>query len=289
MVGGIVLLLRLALRNGLQPLDDLAAAVSEIDPSSLHARFSSGREPLELKPIVSHLDRLMNRVEQGFLRERRFGADLAHELRTPIAEMRTKLDLAAKWPQERNDEWFEAAREINARMQRVVDTMLQLAQLEGKGESPIMEDVQLAPLIAEIWQPLRERAQERQLKTEIQCSDQVRIRGTADLWKHILANLLSNAVDYTPEGGLIRLDVHDDGLSLANTAGDLDIEHAGQIFERFWRADGSRSDSHHSGLGLSLVQACAHDMGFHAAASFDNHEDGREIVISIRRNTEIIG
>ena len=287
MVGGMALLLKLALRDGLKPLDALAAAVSAVDPSSLHARFSTGHEPLELKPIVSHLDRLMDRLEMGFLRERRFGADLAHELRTPIAEMRTKLDLAAKWPEERNDELFSAAREINGRMERVVETMLQLASLEGKGDRIPMETVRLAPIVVETWTPLRELAEERQLETEIHCGGDASVEGDLELWKHILSNLFSNAVTYAPAGGFVRLDVHNDGLSISNTVGDLGSENPAQLFERFWRADGSRSDGRHSGLGLSLVQACAHDMGFQATASLENHETGRQLVISVRRKTEM--
>lgn len=286
MLGGMALLLRMALRNGLQPLDTLAAAASDVNASSLHTRFSSGVEPLELKPIVSHLDSLMERLENGFLRERRFGADLAHELRTPIAEMRTKLDLALKWPEERNDEFFTAAREINGRMQCVVDTMLQLAQLESQGGSFPMELVQLAPIVAETWAPLEELAEEKQIMTEIHCSDDATVQGNPDLWKHILANLLSNSVDYTPEGGSIYLDVNEGGISLSNTVDDFGIEDAGRMFDRFWRADGSRSDSHHSGLGLSLVQACAHDMGFHVSASLENSDGERRLVISVRRKVQ---
>ncbi len=287
MVGGMAMLLKLALRDGLQPLDALASAVSNVDPSSLHARFSTGHEPLELRPIVSHLDSLMERVEHGFLKERRFGADLAHELRTPIAEMRTKLDLAAKWPEERNDELFTAAREINVRMQRVVDTMLQLASLEAKGDRVPLQSVRLAPIVAETWTHLRDLAEERQLKTEIHCSEDASILGDPELWKHILSNLLSNAVEYTPSAGFVRLDVHNDGLSISNTVGDLGSDDPAQMFERFWRADGSRSDGRHSGLGLSLVQSCAHDMSFHAIASLKGHGTGRQLVISVRRKTEM--
>lgn len=285
MVGGMALLLKLALRDGLQPLDALAAAVSDIDPSSLHARFSTGREPWELKPIVSHLDRLMDRLENGFLRERRFGADLAHELRTPIAEMRTKLDLAAIWPDERNDELFNAAREINSRMQRVVDTMLQLAHLEGQSEGFPIEKVRLAPLVAETWATLRYQAEEKQLRTEIHCPDNATVPGNPNLWTHILANLLSNSVEYTPPGGSICLHAFDDGVSISNTVDEMGIEDVGRMFERFWRADASRSDSHHSGLGLSLVQACAQDMGLLVSASLENRADGQELVIYVRRKS----
>lgn len=285
MIGGMAFLLRMALRNGLRPLDDLAATVSNVDPSSLDARFSTGNEPLELKPVVSHLDSLMERVEKGFSRERRFGADLAHELRTPIAEMRTKLDLAAKWPEERNEEFFIATREINMRMHRVVDTMLQLAHLENQDGSSPVEAVPLAPLVIETWAHFRERAKARQLKTEIHCPDDATVRGNPELWKHILSNLFSNAVDYTLAGGSIRFDIYQDGISLSNTVNELSTEDVGQMFERFWRADGSRSDSDHSGLGLSLVQACAYDMGFHASASLKNHEDGQQLVICVRQKT----
>lgn len=285
MVGGMVLLLRIALRDGLKPLDALGAEISDVNPSSLNARFSTGQEPLELKPIVSHLDRLMDRVEKGFLRERRFGADLAHELRTPIAEMRTKLDLAAKWPEERNDALFQAAREINTRMQRVVDTMLHLAQFEGDSESSeaVTQDILLAPIVAETWSPLKEYAAERKLETVINCPETATVQGDPELWKHILGNLFSNAVDYTPTGGIIQLEILENGLSLSNSVSDLSTKDAQQMFERFWRADGSRSDSHHSGLGLSLVKACAENMGFKADACFLEHDSARKLVISIKK------
>ena len=124
---------------------------------------------------------------------------------------------------------------------------------------------------------------------DIHCSNDITVQGNPDLWKHILSNLFSNSVDYTPVGGSICLDVREDGILLSNTVEDLGIEDAGVMFERFWRADGSRSDSHHSGLGLSLVQACAQDMGFHASASLEKHEDGQQLVISVRRKTENVG
>lgn len=286
MIGGMALLLKFALQNGLKPLDALAAAVADVDPSSLHARFSTGDEPRELRPIVFRLDSLMDRVEEGFLRERRFGADLAHELRTPIAEMRTKLDLAATWPEERTDELFEAAKEIARHMQRVVDTMLQLANLEGGGGGFPMEAVRLAPLVGEGWAPYRAIAAERKLKVDIDCAEDSTLHGNSELWKHILANLFSNAVDYTSTGGEILLTVSQDGLSLGNTIGDSCIDNPGQLFERFWRVDGSRSDRQHSGLGLSLVQACAHQMGFHASASVEDGDNGRQLVISIMRSAE---
>ena len=199
--------------------------------------------------------------------------------------MRTKLDLAAKWPEERNEEFFIATREINMRMHRVVDTMLELAHLENSDGSSPVESVLLAPLVAETWALLRERAEARQLKTEIHCPDDATVRGKFELWKHILANLFSNAVDYTSVGGSIHFDLCEDGIALCNTVDGLSTGDVGQMFERFWRADGSRSDSNHSGLGLSLVQACAHDMGFHATASLKKHEDGEQFVICVRRKT----
>lgn len=289
MMTGMALLLKLALRNGLQPLDALAAAVAEVDPSSLHARFSTGGEPLELRPIVSRLDRLMDRVEEGFLRERRFGADLAHELRTPIAEMRTKLDLAATWPEERTDELFHAAQEIARRMQRVVDTMLQLANLEGGSGGFPMEEVNLAPIVAGAWKPCEAIAAQKRLIAEMDCAEDVTVSGSPELWKHILANLFSNAVDYTPAGGSIRLSVNETGISLSNTIGGAAIENPDRMFERFWRADGSRSDSHHSGLGLSLVQACALRMNYQATASLENIDAGQILKIAIDRSVETDG
>lgn len=286
MVGGMALLLKLALLDGLRPLDALASAVSGVDPSSLHARFSTGTEPRELKPIVSHLDRLMDRVEKGFLRERRFGADLAHELRTPIAELRTKLDLAMRWPEERNDDFFRDAREINQRMQRVVDTMLQLANIEGGHGSFPIENVRLASMIAETWAPFHRAAREKKIVAEMFCAEDASVRGCPDLWKHMLTNIFSNAVEYTPTGGSVQLTVLDDGISLANTVIADGTENVGQMFERFWRADGSRSDGRHSGLGLSLVQSCAHVMGYHATASLVKLPTESQMVISVRRVIE---
>lgn len=282
--GGTVLLLRFALRDGLRPLHQLGDAVATVDATSLDARFGDHDVPNELRPIVQHLDALMNRLEAGFQRERRFSADLAHELRTPIAELQVMADLSIEWPAERTDQQMRDIRGVTHRMQGVVDTLLQLSRLENGSEEPARTPVELANIIDDAWKPLAEMAGKRGLRLDVQCQPEATIPGSPELWRHVLGNLLANAAEYAVPGGRVLVLVDNDSLGIANPVANLQPDDLEKMFERFWRADDSRTGTRHCGLGLSLVKACVEAMELEISATLEDGPDDDTLLVFTIQN-----
>ena len=257
------------LRRILAPLQRLAIEASEIDADSLAHRFGDERTPHELRPICGRLNLLLERLEESFERERRFSSDLAHELRTPIAEISTMAEGALlhpeKFPPERHRDYLEAARD----MQRIVDSLLELARWEQGTESASEESIQIALFVEECWMPYRIAAEARGLRLERRIEPTMNLTINPGLFRNILANLFSNAVEYTPRGGKLIIESHGSGISVANTVEGFDPDELPHLFERFWRADRSRTGNGHSGLGLSLARACAETLSWTLTASLE--------------------
>lgn len=251
------------LRRELRPLETLAERASGIDAGSLGVRFPIAALPGELVPISHRLNDLLSRLEEAFERERRFSADVAHELRTPIAELRTLAELSLKWPDARDAAVDDEVLGIARHMEGIVTRLLALLRSE-RGQLPVTTSrVDVAALLREVWRPFAARAAERQLEVTWQLREDAAIETDPVLLRAILANLLENAVDYTPSRGAIRIEdvASSAGFSLiiSNSAGELAQDDVPKLFDRFWRHDAARAGAaERSGLGLSLSRAFAH-------------------------------
>lgn len=194
-------MVRISLRRGHAPLDELARQAAAINADSLKARFPVDSMPEELHPIAERLNNLLQRLESSFERERRFSADIAHELRTPLAELRALAEVELAWPEGEPSEKHRETLSIALQMEAMVTRLLELARSES-GKIPLaFEPVQIAPLIEEVWQPLAARAKEKHLVFNFDVTPGSIIQTDRPLLRSILANLLSNAVEYTPGGG----------------------------------------------------------------------------------------
>jgi signal transduction histidine kinase len=253
------------LRRELAPLDALADRATRINADSLAARFPTSSLPGELTPISSRLNDLLARLEQSFERERRFSADLAHELRTPIAELRALAEVALKWPEAREATTDREALAIAVQMEGVVTRLLALLRNEHAQLPVLTEHVHLAPLIESVWRPFAERAADKQLKVTRTVRDGAEVETDPVLLRSILTNLVDNAMEYTPHGGTVRVEAKAGTtqftMQVVNTCNDLTAEDVSHFSERFWRKDSARSDPKHSGLGLSLVKAFSERLG----------------------------
>jgi two-component system sensor histidine kinase QseC len=263
------------LSRELSPLHQLADQAARISADSLATRFPTEALPGELTPISSRLNDLLGRLEQYFERERRFSADLAHELRTPIAELRSMAELALKWPEAREAQADREVLAIAMQMEGIVARLLALLRSEQGQLSVVRENVALGPLLERVWQPLAKKAAGKQLDVARDLPDTECIETDPVLLRSILSNIMDNAAEYSPSGGIVRIAAVVVGgtftLEVTNTVEHLSPDEVPKIFDRFWRKDAARSNNEHSGLGLSLSRAFAQVLGYELTAAM-NHE-----------------
>lgn len=254
-----------ALRRELQPLDTLAEQAARIDSQSLHARFAGDGLPVELLPIATRLNELLARLEAAFDRERHFTADVAHEFRTPLAELRALAELSLKLPDTRTAQTDADTLAIAQHLESITTRLLALARGE-RGELAVhRERVALAPLLTTITARLQSQAATRRLTVTVRVPEDARVETDAALLRSILTNLAVNAVAYSREGTDIELTATPSErgflLTVTNSPADLAPADLPRLCERFWRKDPARITDGHAGLGLALAQTFAHALG----------------------------
>lgn len=243
-----------------RPLRELDAAIDRLGPDDLAARLPRSAGPAEVRGTVSRLNQLLDRLEQAFRREQTTIANLAHELRTPVAALRTTIEfrrLAATDPGER--EVLDDAFRTIARMQRLVTDLLLLARLEAGKEPLLREAVDIGDVVLDVldvWQP---RANSKQQRLEHDIRGLTVVTTSADHLHLVLGNLVGNAVHHAPDGAAISITLADDVLTVSNPlSAPLDPS---QLGLSFYRGDAARSDGDHCGLGLALCRRLADVLG----------------------------
>jgi|GEM_PF-3667456 len=213
-------------------------------------------------------------LEIALQREHSFADDLAHELRTPLAGIRSTIDVALTVDRDTHEfrESLTDCSGIVDRMQSLVDKLLMLARLDGKRQTFSEQRVHLAEIIDASWKPFQQRAAERGLAFENQVPDSIACVSDRDSLMIIFSNLLENCVNYTDQGGRIWVTARQDGkgtiqAAVGNTGCQLTPIEARMAFQQFWRADESRqSGGRHTGLGLALVRRLTLALGGEAFA-----------------------
>jgi len=263
-------LINVSLQRGHAPLDQLSRQAATITAESLASRFSVATLPEELQPITSKLNDLLSRLEQSFERERRFSADLAHELRTPLAELRSHAEVELAWPQKSDAQNYREVLDIALQMEAMVSRLLELARGENGKIALRIETVPVAELMEEVWQPLAAKAATKRLAVHFSVPRDARVQTDRTLFRSILVNLLSNSVEYTPQAGRLTIEWQADlqKLTVANTVQDLSPDDLPHLFERLWRKDKSRTGTEHCGLGLALSREYASLLNLSLSASF---------------------
>lgn len=260
-------------RKGLRPYAALAAQVQRIQPNSLDLRLDPRGLPGEMIPMVEQLNHLMERLESAFARERRFSANAAHELLTPVTELRAAAENAIRWSDdpEATAGLARATYESAGHMERLVQTLLELAKPEPDGSPAIREQFDLVALVRNCAKPHHERFAAKSLTVEYFVPESAGVSGSQAAGLSIVQNLLTNAVNYTPPGGRIRCQIDrvttKVRLTLANTNPGLEATDLPKLWEPFWRRDTARTDRTHSGLGLVLVHELARAHGWDVTAS----------------------
>jgi signal transduction histidine kinase len=264
----LCVLLALALRFAVRPLTRLGDQAASMGAGSLHMRFPAEAMPSEIVPVVLRLNDLIARLEESFERERRFSGYLAHELRTPLAAIRSTSEVAAKWPKQSSSQDYAEIARITTRLQQTVDTLLLLARTETASANVVREAVAIRSIVEECAALHAPRAQAREITLTLQLAAAPTLETDVRLLRIIVTNLIANAVEYSPPGSEVRVVSinRENPIEVSNPAPMLRPEDMAHLFERLWQKDTARSDSSHAGLGLSLAQVCASALGFHLSA-----------------------
>lgn len=268
-------ILHVVVKSGLKPLDRLSVDVQRIDVQHLEKRLPLEPLPEELRGVAAKLNELLERLEVSFEREKRFASDAAHELRTPLAELRAMTELGTRWPEEFTTEHGQEMLSVLDELGQLLDTLSLLARAED-GSVSDCETIDLVSSVEECVARCRPQAAGRGLTLDVRVSPDRgspgEFRSDPILWRAIVANLVGNAVAHAPEGGVIQVEASPRHFAVENEAPDLEEADLPHLFERFWRKSASRTAKEHSGLGLSLVRAAVASLGGGCRAQL---QDGR--------------
>lgn len=271
-------LLLFLLGRGLRPVAHLRDQVRAIPPSRLDMRLDLGGQPEELQPLGASLNEWLGRLEESFERERRFSSHAAHELRTPLAELKMMAEIGATWPDQATPERCAEMIKVTDELEALLEKLSLLARADS-GNLPVqIEPVDLEKSISTMVERFSSKAMERGLVIEPVIKEG-EFRSDPVLWSAILQNLIGNAVSHAPRGSVIRIEASPEGVTTINPAPDLKKEDLSRLFERFWRKNQSHRGESHSGLGLSIIRAC---VGLLGGASNLSLGEGNELRVEIQ-------
>ncbi len=237
-------------RRALLPLRQASEIAREIGPARTDIRLPLDEIPSEVRPLVSAINKALDRLDEGFRVQREFTADAAHELRTPLSILRTRVETLD------DPRVAEALHPDIEAMSRVVSQLLDIAELEAFTIDPSeVADLQAACAeVAEFIAPLA-LEQDREIAL-LGATAPVWVRGNAEMMKRAIRNLAENAIKHAPRDTVVEFVVEADGtVTVMDRGRGISSEERELIFQRFWRRDRNQQGS--TGLGLSIVQRIA--------------------------------
>lgn len=284
----------LVIWRSLRPVQLLAAQISSIGEHDLSSRIDA-RCPEELQPVADRLNELLCRLEAAFERERALSADVAHELRTPLAGLRSTIDVALtrlRHPGQYQEALGQCL-QITTQMQGMTENLLSLARLDAGMIRSRSEAVVPEELLRAEWKQLEEEAGTRGPRLEWKLGPPAHVMTDPSLLSLVFRNVLGNAIAYTNSGGLVTIEtvtaLDRMDIRVRNSGSRLTQEQAQDVFERFWRGDAARSSNGtHCGLGLALVKKAIDLLGGTVAAKSTLGGDF-EIAVSLPGVTAIQG
>jgi two-component system, OmpR family, heavy metal sensor histidine kinase CusS len=267
--------------RGLRPLNAMTRALRRVGPEQLHERVTTRGWPRELTPLAVAFDDMLERLEDSFVRLSQFSADIAHELRTPIGNIRGEAEVALTRSRSA-EEYREVIESTIAECQQlghIVDNLLFLARTEaaeGQLQRTSFNGRAAIEKIAAFHEPIAEEQ-----KLTIRCQGEAIFAADEMLFSRAVNNLVENAAHHTPASGTIDISIANRGpnsaVSVKDTGRGIAAEHLPRVFDRFYRADPSRS-SEGVGLGLALVKSI---MDLHGGTATIESEPGRGTTVTL--------
>jgi two-component system sensor histidine kinase QseC len=276
----LAVLLWIAVARGLRPLVKLTSEVERREPDNL-APLDAGVAPREVVPLIERLNRLFTRIDISMQKERRFTADAAHELRTPVAAIKAQAQVAqaASSKEERMHALDNAILGCD-RASHLIEQLLTLSRVDTL-EGGVTELCPLKSIAAEVIASLAPAALEKNVRLGLLADDEVVIRGNQALLRVLLRNLLDNSVKHTVPGTSVQVRIaHEAGKNLLSVSDDgpgIPEQEREKVSERFYRPLGTQSSG--SGLGLSIVKRIAEVHG--ASMHMGPGREGRGLLVTV--------
>ncbi|HEX5394513.1 MAG TPA: sensor histidine kinase N-terminal domain-containing protein [Rhodocyclaceae bacterium] len=285
-----VLLVYLGLARGITPLHRLQQELRQRSPSDLTPMSLEGI-PEEIRPLIESMNSVMKRLDDNLYAQRRFIADAAHQLKTPLTGLRTQTELALRETEPQS--LLRALRNVGVsaeRLSHLTQQLLSLARAEATTEQAARFAVlDLRELARSVIEPWVDQALRKSIDLGYEAPDEpVLVVGSEFLLKEALNNLLDNAMKYTPAGGQVtlrvldrdpaRLEVEDSGPGIP----DADQE---RVFERFYR--GMQTEVEGSGLGLAIVREVAEQHGGTVSIASAAGHSGTIVTVTLPRAVEM--
>ena len=246
-------------RRNLAPVADMTARADRIGESTLHDRLPVQNPNDELGRLATTFNRLLDRLDLAFERQRRFIADASHELRTPLAILQGESEVALSRSIRSPEEYRESLAILHheaSRLARVVDDMFTLSRADA-GQFPVnLRELYLDELVAECAQSVRTLAAARSIALSVESGGELQVVADESLLSRMLLNLLDNAIKYTPAGGKVTIATaaasSGPQITVSDNGPGISQELQPRIFERFFRADQARTRANSGGAGLGL-------------------------------------
>jgi heavy metal sensor kinase len=259
LAGGLGYLLA---RKALAPMSQLQRLTEEITADRLDRRLPVANPRDELGRLAQTINAMIARLERSFREVRRFTADASHELRTPVAVIRTEAEVALTTPAAvaEHQQLLGSILEECERPTRLTDQLLALSREDAGAARPALEPLDLAALVDGVVETMRPLAENHGLRLYCRRNGPCPVRGDEARLRQVFYNLLDNAIKYTPAGGEVevRLGRQDQAavVEVQDTGIGIPAEHLPRVFDRFYRVDKARSRAQGgSGLGLSIAQS----------------------------------
>ena len=259
-------------RRALRPLREASEIAGEIGPARPGLRLPTAEIPREVRPLVSAVNQALDRLEEAFRIQRDFTADAAHELRTPLSILRTRLDILE------DQETGQALRHDVDGMAHIVSQLLDIAELDAFVVDPA-EKAELRSVAAEVAEFVAPLALAQGKDVALSgTTEPVWVKGNPEMLSRAIRNLAENALNHTAPGSTVEFVVEENGtVSVLDDGPGIAEDERNLIFQRFWRRDRRKAGS--TGLGLSIVQRIAE---LHSATIAFKNRPTRGAQFSIR-------
>ncbi len=268
----------LIVRNALKPMEEISTQIESTTVSAATSKVYIHNPPSEVVPVIDRLNQLLSRVSSAIENERQFTANAAHELRNPLAGLKTQLELALS--SERNadtdEEVMGRALIIQEQMEVVVSNLLMLARLDSGTDEFEIGVLDPRRTLQQCWKPYFEVAEKRNLQVRWEMNNAPEsFCVAAPLFRIMFSNLFENCASYAPIGGKVRISIEQQNssivISIKNSNPGISESNLDQLFERFQRGDASAAGGvGHAGIGLSLCKRITETINGQLVAAADS-------------------